>query len=299
MPLTPAQPGERVINHRRGTLLALAGVTSLSFDALLVRLALADSAVVIFWRGLLMAVALTLVLRIWRGRWSWQAVRESGAPGWFTSIGFGLSLILFVLAIMNTRAANVVVILTAAPLFAALFSGIFLREWVPARTWVAMALCGVGIALVFGGSVGFGGWLGDLFALCAAMVTGGNLTILRRSPRVDRMAAVAGGGLFASLVALPFADPLAVPLAGVLALAVMGLVQMPLALGLLGEATRYLPSAEVSLFLLVETVLGTFWVWAILGEEPPGMTLLGGGLLLTTLAVHSWVGLRHQRRSGA
>ncbi|WP_290637554.1 DMT family transporter [Aquisalimonas sp.] len=299
MSVTSAQSGGRALNHRRGTLLALAGVTALSFDALLVRLALADSAVVIFWRGLLMAVALTLVLRIWRRRWSWQAVRDAGPPGWFTSAGFGLSLILFVLAIMNTRAANVVVILTAAPLFAALFSGIFLREWVPARTWVAMALCGVGIVLVFGGSVGFGGWLGDLFALCAAMVTGGNLTILRRSPGVDRMAAVAGGGLFACLVALPFADPLAVPLAGVAALAVMGLVQMPLALGLLGEATRYLPSAEVSLFLLVETVLGTFWVWAVLGEEPPGLTLLGGGLLLTTLAVHSWIGLRHQRRSGA
>ena len=284
------------IDHRRGTMLAAIGVVALSFDALLVRLAMADSAVVIVWRGLLMAVSLTLVLRVWRGRWSWDALRQAGAPGWLTSLGFASALILFVLAVMNTRVANVVVILTAAPLFAALFSGIFLREWVAPRTWVAIGVCLGGIALVFGGSIGFGGWLGDLFALGAALVVGGNFTILRRSPGVDRLAIVACGGLMAALVALPFASPTAVTAPGVAALAVMGLVQMPIALAFLGEATRYLPSAEVALFFLVEAVLGTFWVWLFLGEEPPGATLLGGGLVLATLAVHSWLGLRLQWR---
>ena len=281
--------------HRRGTLLAVLGVLALSFDGLLVRLAMADGAVVIVWRGLFMALSLTLVLRWLRGVWTWQAVYRGGPPAWLTSVGFACTLVLFVLAILNTRVANVVVILTAAPLFAALFSGLFLREWVPLRTWVAMLLCLAGIVLVFGGSVGFGGWLGDLFALGAAIVVGANLTALRCSPGVDRLAIVAGGGLIACLAALPFAAPTAVTLPGFLALMVMGAVQMPLALACMGEATRYLPSAEVSLFLLVETVLGTFWVWWLLGEDPPGATLLGGGLVLATLAIHSWIGLRAQR----
>ncbi|MDN3516166.1 DMT family transporter [Aquisalimonas lutea] len=283
------------VDHRRGTMLALVGVIALSFDALLVRLAMAEGATVIFWRGLLMAVSMTMVLRLWRGEWAWQCVARAGWAGWATSAGFAATLLLFVLAVLNTRVANVVVILSAAPMFAALLSGIFLREWVPPRTWVAILLCLVGIVLVFGGSVDFGGWVGDLFALGAALAAGTNFTLLRRTPGVDRMAIVAGGGAIGCLLALPFASPAAVPAAGVAALAVMGLIQMPMALGLMGEATKYLPSAEVSLFLLVETVLGTFWVWLFLGEEPPGATLLGGGLILLTLAAHAGYGLHLQR----
>lgn len=291
------QEFSRRIDQRRGTALALIGVVALSFDALLVRLALTDGLVVIFWRGLLMAVSMTVVLRMLRGAWTWQSIARSGRAGWITSVGFSGTLIFFVLAVLNTRVANVVVILAAAPMFAALLSGLLLREWVAPRTWVAMMLCIVGILLVFGGSIGLGGWVGDLFALAAALAAGTNFTLLRRSADVDRIAIVAGGGTIACLLVLPWVNPLDVPPAGFAALAVMGLVQMPVALGFMGEATRYLPSAEVSLFLLVETVLGTFWVWLILGEEPPGATLLGGGLILLTLAVHAGYGLHLQRRA--
>lgn len=284
-----------VTDHRQGTLLAATGVTVLSFDALLVRLALAGSAEVIFWRGLFIALSLTLALRLLRGRWAWNAIRDAGGPTPALIVSMGLTQILFVAAVMNTSVANVVVILTSAPLFAAMLSGIFLGEWVPVRTWLAMALCIAGIALVFGGSVGAGDWLGDAFALGAALVVAANLTLLRRTPGVSRLAVVAGGGFASCLLVLPFVEPGAVAARGLAVLAVMGLLQMPLALVLMTEATRYLPSAEVSLFLVVEAILGTFWVWAVLGEQPPGLTLLGGTLVIATLVGHSWLALRRER----
>ncbi|MCC5813028.1 MAG: DMT family transporter [Ectothiorhodospiraceae bacterium] len=278
--------------HRQGVLLAALGTLVLSFDALLVRLAAASAWDVIFWRGLLMALSLTLALRVLRGRWSWEALRDGRWPAWAAGAGFALTLMLFVLAVLNTRVANVVVIIASAPFFAALLSGVFLREWVPLRTWLAMTVCLVGILVVFAGSVGLGGWLGDLFALLAALTLGANLTLLRRHHGVDRLAVVAAGGIIACIVALLPASPGGVGGVSLFWLAVMGLLQMPLALALMAEATRYLPSAEVSLFLLVETVLGTWWVWMVLGEEPPPATLLGGGLILFTLLLHAWLGLR-------
>lgn len=278
-------------DHRRGTALAAAGVLVLSFDALLVRLAVADSATIVFWRGLFMALSLTVALRLLRKSWAWDAVRVAGLAGVVIVIGYGLSQVLFVSAVMTTRVANVVVILSAAPLFAAGLSGVFLREWVAARTWIAIALCIAGIAAVFGGSIGGDAWLGDVFALGAALTIGANFTLLRRTPGVNRLAVVGGGGLVSCLLAAPFATPIALDASQFLVLAVMGLVQMPLALVLLSEATRHLPSAEVSLFLIGETILGTYWVWLLLGEEPPGLTLIGGGLVIATLIGHSWLSL--------
>lgn len=264
----------------------------LSFDALLVRLADADAAQVMFWRGLFIALSVTFALRTLRGRWSWSVIRAGGPLALCLVATMGGNQVLFVAAILHTKVANVVVILTVAPLFAAAFSGLFLREWIGRRTWIAIGLSIIGIAIVFGGSLGGGHWLGDALALLAALVVGANFTLLRYLPGINRLALVGGGGLVLCLVSLPFADPFTVSLPGFTVLAVMGLLQMPLALVMMTEATRYLPSAEVTLFFALEAVFGTFWVWALLAEEPPGATLVGGTLVLATLVAHSWAGLR-------
>lgn len=282
-------------DHRRGTLLAFVGVVVLSFDALLVRLAHTGPAEVMFWRGAFIALSMTIALRLLRGRWSWTAVRDGGRLAVVLIVAMGMMQALFVVAIMTTRVANVVVILAAAPLFAAGLSGLFLREWVAPRTWIAIVLTVLGIVIVFGGSVGGGHWLGDALALLGALVVGANFTLLRYLPGVGRLGLVAGGGLTVCLLSLPFAAPFAVSLHTITVLAVMGLLQMPLALVMMTEATRYLPSAEVTLFFTLEAILGSFWVWALLGEEPPGMTLIGGTVVLATIAVHSWIGLRRER----
>ncbi|CAN0591009.1 unnamed protein product, partial [Ectocarpus sp. 12 AP-2014] len=70
----------------------------------------------------------------------------------------------------------------------------------------------------------------------------------------------------------------------------------PLATVLINSATRYLPSTEVALFYLVETALGTLWVWWMLGETPTNSTLLGGGVVIMVLVLHAWLGLRVERQ---
>lgn len=286
-------------DHGRGVWLAAIGVLVLSFDALLVRLAQVAAADVIFWRGLFIALSLTVAQRLLRGRWPWTDLRRGGRLALLLVVLMGIAQALFVLAIMNTRVANVVVMLTVAPLFAALFSGLFLREWIPRRTWIAIGLSIAGIGVVFGGAVGGGHWIGDALALLTALVIGANFTLLRRLQGVSRLAPIAGGGLVSCLLSLPLGAPTAIALPSLGVLALMGLVQMPVSLVMMAQATRYLPSAEVTLFLTLEAIFGSFWVWAVLGEEPPGATLVGGTLVLATLAVHSWLGLRRHRRARA
>jgi len=282
-------------DHARGTRLAAIGVLVLSFDALLVRLAEVSAADVIFWRGLFIALSLAFALRVLRGHWPWPAIRGGGRFALLLVALMGVMQVLFVLAILNTRVANVVVILAVAPLFAALFSGLFLGEWIARRTWVAIVLSILGIGIVFGGAIGMGSWLGDSLALMGAVVVGINFTLLRRMPGVSRVALIAGGGLVACLLSLPMGAPTPIPAVSLLILAVMGLVQMPLALVMMTEATRYLPSAEVTLFFTLEAIFGSFWVWAVLGEQPPPATLVGGTLVVATLVMHSWIGIRREQ----
>lgn len=279
--------------YQRGLLMVILGVVFLSFDGLLIRLADTDGWTIVFWRGFLMLCVLGLLCCVGNRL---ATLRINPFSSLASALLLGLISTLFVLAVMNANVANVVVILSSAPLFAALFSRVFLHEKVPLRTLVAIAVCMLGMGLVFMGEGAQGMLVGNLYALAAAAAIGGNLTLLRRYPAIDLIVVIAGGGLLSAAIALPMASPLALDAQRYGVLAVMGLVQMPLATVLINSATRYLPSTEVALFYLVETALGTLWVWWMLGETPTASTLLGGAVVITVLVLHAWIGLRLEKQ---
>jgi len=283
-------------DHSRGLIIALLGVLLVSFDALMVRLAAAPHWDIVFWRGWLICLTFALWMLVNRQGFALPPRRKER---WLIIAAIVLlsgNTTLFVLSVANTAAANTVVILAASPFFAALFSWFYLREPVRLRTWVAIFSAVVGVLIVFGGGLQGGTAIGDFYALLLALCLGANLTILRRFPTVPRLPLICLSGAVAGLMAIPFAAPLSLSLQSFLVIALMGVVQMPLATLLIASATRYISSPEVSLCLLVETVLGPIWVWWVLSEAVPELTFIGGGLILLTVAIHGWLSLRESQR---
>lgn len=281
----------------RGTVIVVTGVIIISFDALFVRLAAVDGWNVCFWRGLFIAISLFVLSRL-------GVERTSGSSGysrvglWLAATLMAASSLCLVLAFTLTQAANAVVILSASPLFAALTSQIFLGENCPLRTWIAILVCIGGVCWVMSGSLESGDLLGDGLAVASTFFIGGYFTVFRRFPQVPRSKALIRGGLLLCLLSLPFATPLSLPGSSYGWLMLAGFIQMPVALLLITTATRYLPAAEVSLFLLLETCLAPIWVWLALGEVPPLVTFLGGMLIVTTLSIHTLTGMKGRMRTG-
>ncbi|MBN2429750.1 MAG: DMT family transporter [Deltaproteobacteria bacterium] len=278
--------------YRTGALLAASGVFVVSFDALLVRLCATDGWNVSFWRGLFMAVTIGLVLLFQVGRRPPSATRSPLLPLLAVSLLMACSSIALVLAFTLTATANAVVILSASPLFCALFSWLWLRERCAPRTLISIAVAMGGVLLVVSGSLRGANVAGDLLALLATMIIGIHFTVLRRFPEVSRQAAVGVGGLLMAVLAFHFADPLSLTWQSYTYLLLMGLVQMPLAMVLMTAGTRFLSAAEVSLFILGETFLAPIWVWLVFGEIPSVATFIGGSIIILTLVLNSLLGLR-------
>ena len=57
-------------------------------------------------------------------------------------------------------------------------------------------------------------------------------------------------------------------------------------------APRFIPAEEVNLFFLLETIIGPIWVWLIINEQPSIETILGGSIILLTIAIHSFLKLK-------
>ena len=48
----------------------------------------------------------------------------------------------------------------------------------------------------------------------------------------------------------------------------------------------------VNLFFLLETIFGPLWVWFVIKEQPSLETVIGGVVIVVTIAVHSILALR-------
>jgi drug/metabolite transporter (DMT)-like permease len=283
----------------KGTLITAAGATVLSVEALLVRLVRVDGWTVLFWRGLLMAVGFLIAFSVMsRGRGLLRGLVAAGAAGAVAAAFFALDNLLFIFALRTTSVANTLVIISTVPVHAALLSRLVLGERVQARFWAVIATVLAGVAVIFYGSLGSGHVQGNLAALGAAVSIAAVLVTSRRFPTVSMIPAMALGALLAALAALPFARIWSAGPRDALLLGLLGLVVVPLAFGLIVTGPRYLPAPEVSLLMLLETVLGPLWVWFVLAHRPATSTFIGGSLVLAALVTHSVLGLRRPDRAG-
>ncbi len=286
-------------DHVKGLLVTGAGVLLISPDTLLVRLIAIDQWSMIFWRGALIALSLGAFMVLRHGRDMPAQFRAAAPTGLWVTLFLTASSILFIVALAHTSVANTLIIISAAPLFAALFSRVFLAEAVAPRTWVAILGTICGIAVIVSGSSGGSGlpsshW-GDLAAFATAICIAASLSLIRHSRAQGMIPALALSSLLSALIALPLAAPFALDATQAGLMALLGLVVLPVSVGLCLLGPRYLPAPEVGLILLLETVLGPYWVWLALGEDPGARALLGGAIVIGVLVLHSALALRGQR----
>ena len=135
--------------------------------------------------------------------------------------------------------------------------------------------------------LGAGHLLGDAFSLATALCMAGAFTMSRRVQEPLGLAPSLGGGMSA-LVLAPFVPEIGFETLGqAILMALEGAVLMPVALGLIALAPRYLPAPQVGLFLLLEAVLGPHWVWLFIGETPTANSVLGGVIVVSAIVVHT------------
>ena len=188
---------------------------------------------------------------------------------------------------MTAAEFSALLVLATAPFIAALLSWLILRETIDRATALAIGLVFAGVLIIASGSLGHGRLLGDGFALLNATSIAAYYVTLRTTGQRNMLPHVALGSILGGVLALPFASFVPVDTATAVLIFVSGAVILPGALGLLMLGPRYLPAPEVSMITLLEVILGPLLVWAVIGENPGRLTLIGGALIVVTVALHT------------
>lgn len=280
----------------KGLLITTLGVLLVVPDSLFVRLIDASGMTIAFWRLFLSGGFLALGILILKGKEPFQAVFSTGRYGVIFMLGVGGSGVLFTLAVTLTSVANVVFIIASLPVFAAIYSRIFLAEPISSRMLLTMAVVMVGLAVIAYGSgeTENASLAGDALALSVSALFAAALTAARRVKHVSMVPGAALGYVICAMLILPVAEPFSVPahqvpLVGAHAAFILG-SSVLLAIG-----PRYITSAEVGLLVLLESALAPLLVWAVISENPGAYALLGGSVVIGALFVSNLVALRRAR----
>ncbi len=279
---------------------SIAGVVTRHLDS-------ARSFEVTFWRSLFNALALLVAFALMRGPSLVQRFAQGGKALWFSGLCWTVMYTNFMVALTMTTVATVLVTMSIAPLVTALFARLFLRHRLPARTWAAIGVAGLGIAWMFGRQALEGGssLTGILVALGVPLAGATNWTLLQHiqqrqrrqpdAPEPDMLPAVLIGAVLSAAITLPLAWPMSASAHDLSLLGLLGVVQLAIPCLIAVRVARVLPAPEVSLIALLEVIFGVLLAWVGAGEAPGPTALQGGALVIGALLGNELLSLQHRR----
>lgn len=278
-------------NLGNGLMLALAGALLLTPDTLLMRLSGLDGGAMLAWRASLAGLVFLSIGLIARFR------EEKENRARVASFGFWSLVIcqignasFFAFGIALAPVAVVLLAVATVPVIAALLGYFLLGELADRRVWATIILVFSGILMSVAGdiergmNIDFETLLGACCGLAVAVSLAFNFVIIRKNKTVPFELAIGLGALIAGCTAF-YLWPAAWQVRGasLIYISVTGLIILPVSFFLLSKASRLTSAANVSMIMLLETVLGPLWVWLGIKETPSLLTLLGGVLVVGAL----------------
>ena len=232
---------------------------------------------IVFYRSLFAALFFAPLVKT-------RAAKVS-APLFVSALSYTAAVSAFVAANKLTTAANAIVLQYTAPIFVFIFARFLFREKISRPNLVALGACTLGVVVIYTGSAGSRDLQGVAVALFSGFCFAVYMTNLRFLKNTDARWLTFANNVACSLLLLPWLiGALALDVGDAAILIVMGVVQLGIPYFLFSKGVEKIPLQEASLIVLVEPVLNPIWVAAAYRELPGTATLIGGGLILASLA---------------
>ena len=279
-------------NQQKGSLLAFVAVILITPDSLLIRLSNIETWGMLFYRGAIPFVVVLIGLLIFYKKNFLKALINIGYPGIFYFISFSACNITFIISIQNTNVANTLVMIALAPMLSAILGAIFLKESPDKKTWLAILVTFASCIYIFHDSLKLGNLYGDVFGLVTAFGLACNATLARYAKDRDLVPSAVIGKLCVAIFAFFFVENFELLGRDLFYIPLMCVMCVAIPFVLVTIAPRFITGAEVNLFFLLETILGPIWVWLVIKEQPSLETIIGGSVIILTIAIHSFLALK-------
>ena len=281
-------------NNAKGLALTSLGVFIMSLESLFIKFTTISPFLFSFYIGIFMFISMISTFVFKEKAVLKKAFNSSMLILIVCAILMGTSNIFFITAIKTTTVANVVIIFGTAALFSALFAYMFFKEKITINIIIASFFMFVGLFVIFNDELEVGSLDGNIYALLCTSLFAMSFVLLSRYKQMDRVLLTALSGLVLSIIAFFFCEDLAIDLKTLAVVMTMGLLISPISRVLLGTGAKYISASEVSLLMIIETIMAPVWVWIFLDEVPSSYTFIGGSIIVATLVANSLYTLKKE-----
>jgi drug/metabolite transporter (DMT)-like permease len=232
--------------------------------------------------GLRSAIAALVLLVFWRSlRFTWIWPQLSAA------VAYTAVVCLFVTSTKLTTAANAILLQYTAPVFVALLSGWLLKEHIRWYDWLTIAVILVGMMLFFVDKLSAGGMAGNLLAIASGVAFATMIVLLRKQKDGSPLTSVFLGNVLTALVCIPWYGVKCPGAQDWLGLVLLGVFQLGLSYVFYTIAIKRVTALEGILIPIIEPVLNPLWVMLLIGETPAFFAVIGGTVIVVTVAIWS------------
>ena len=275
---------------KHAVLLILTGGTFMSFVGLYMRLlSHADGFQILFYRSLSLCFMVGLVCCLRRKVAPFKFLKSIDRNDFTIGMVLSLAFASYVFAMLYTTVASTLLILSATPFMAATIGWLWINERPRPITWVAMTFAIVGIYFMVKSGYQLGNNIGNLLALLSGFWFALMLVMARRSGKDDILGGTFIGGVICVVIgagmALLIGTGLRVLTLDLIIILGMGAFGIGIGIALVTWGASHVPAAEVSILVLIESVLGPVWPWVFLNEAMTLSEIFGGALVLGSVVV--------------
>lgn len=272
-------------NHKKGIIFATISIILMSIESPFVKLANLYWADTSFLLGIGLIISINAILASKGKRYFIQSYKTQFVGVLLSGLSVGLGNLTFVSAVIYGGVANTVLILATSPIFSALAMWILFKKQTPKTIFIATFFIMVGLYIILQNDLGTTTFLGTFLAfLCVGFMIS-TFIVLSHFKNASKFAFISIAGFCLSGFSFPFAS-LHVNLESALCILFLGLLTMPISRFFLGLGAKNILPQELSLLMILESVLAPLWAWWWIGEKPLISTFIGGGIILATLALY-------------
>jgi len=222
-----------------------------------------------------LGAAVVLLIYIKKPKLYWNRYFFTGV------LAYSMMVILYVISIRLTTAANAIFLEFTAPLYVVAFSYFLLNERINRFDIFAMVIIFLGMGLFFMDELSFYGFWGNILALlagvCLALVT-----VLIRKEKESAFEIVFFGNALTTIICLPFIIQGFNSTTQVdwFIIFGLGIFQLGIPYLLYTTALKYVSALDAILVGMLEPVFNPIWVYIFVGEAMGEWAFIGAALVI-------------------
>ena len=213
------------------------------------------------------------------------------------SIANAATMLLFVSANKTTTAANAILLQYCAPVLTVFVSAIFLKERTRVEHFAAFPLVVAGMIFMFFDELSEGKLFGNVLAIMSAITFSFYFVFMRMQKDGSPLESILMSHWLTAGICIIISLFLPVPhvtLKSLVAITVLGVVQIGLSAILFSIAIKRVSAVQANLIAVIEPVFNPIWVFFAIGEAPGIHALIGGGIIVLAVTIASIITARRR-----